>query len=112
MNQLNTAHLPVVLAGDLNTWQNNKAGYGAHDALVASGYYDTAAALTQVNVRYTTLNAFARTIPANASGWGARLDVITVKGVTGAARFENVMKVTDTNRPSDHNMVVADIRLP
>ena len=112
VNQLNTAHLPVVLAGDLNTWQNNKAGYGAHDALIASGYYDTAAALTQVNVRYTTLNAFARTILANASGWGARLDVITVKGVTGAARFENVMKVTDTNRPSDHNMVVADIRLP
>ena len=63
VTQLNTAHLPVVLAGDLNTWQNNKAGYGAHDALVASGYYDTAAALTQVNVRYTTLNAFARTIP-------------------------------------------------
>jgi len=112
VNQLDTAHLPVVLAGDLNTWQNNKAGYGAHDALVASGYYDTAAALTQVNVRYTTMNAFARTILASASGWGARLDVITVKGVTGAARFENVMKVTDTNRPSDHNMVVADIRLP
>ena len=112
VTQLNTAHLPVVLAGDLNTWQNNKAGYGAHDALIASGYYDTAAALTQVNVRYTTMNAFAATILASASGWGARLDVITVKGVTGAARFENVMKVTDTNRPSDHNMVVADIRLP
>ena len=112
VNQLNTAHLPVVLAGDLNTWQNNKAGYGAHDALIAAGYYDTAAALTQVNVRYTTMNAFAPTILASASGWGARLDVITVKGVVGAARFENVMKVTDTNRPSDHNMVEADIRLP
>ena len=63
VTQLNTAHLPVVLAGDLNTWQNNKAGYGAHDALIASGYYDTAAALTQVNVRYTTMNAFARDHP-------------------------------------------------
>ena len=112
VNQLNTGRLPVVVAGDLNTWQNNKAGYGAHDALVAGGYFDTAAALTQINVRYTTMNAFARTILASASGWGARLDVITVKGVTGAARFENVMKVTDTNWPSDHNMVVADIRLP
>ena len=91
---------------------NNKAGYGAHDALVSAGYYDTVAALTQINVRYTTMNAFARTILASASGWGARLDVITVKGVTGAARFENVMKVSDANRPSDHNMVMADIRLP
>jgi endonuclease/exonuclease/phosphatase family metal-dependent hydrolase len=113
VNALNSAHLPVVLAGDLNSWQNNKGGYAAHDALVAGGYYDTAAAATQVNVRYTTMNAFKRTIPSpGSSGWGARLDVIAVKGIKGAQRFENVMKVTDANRPSDHNMIVADVRLP
>ena len=89
-----------------------QGGVRSADALVASGYYDTAAALTQVNVRYTTLNAFARTIPANASGWGARLDVITVKGVTGAARFEERDEGDGHQPASDHNMVVADIRLP
>ena len=112
LNTLNTGHLPIVLAGDLNTWQNNQFGYDAHDAMVAGGYYDTAAARSQVNVRFTTMNHFATTVPTSTTGWGSRLDVITVKGATGAARFENVMRVTDSNRPSDHNMVVADLRLP
>lgn len=110
--QLNTAGLPVVLAGDLNTYQNNQGGYDAHDAVVAAGYYDTAAATVQVNRRYTTMNHFSCTLAVPATGWGSRLDVVTVKGVWGAPRWENVMAVTDCNRPSDHNMVVADIRLP
>jgi endonuclease/exonuclease/phosphatase family metal-dependent hydrolase len=112
VDQLNTAHLPVVLAGDLNSWQNNKGGYRAHDTLVTAGFYDTAAAATQVNIRYTTMTDFARTVPSTTWGWGARLDVIAVKGIRGAQRFENVMKVTDSNRASDHNMIVADVRLP
>ena len=110
--QLNTAGLPVVLAGDLNTYQNNQGGYDAHDALVAAGYYDTAAATTQVNIRQTTMNHFKCTLTVPGSGWGSRLDVVTVKGVWGAPRWENVMAVNDCYRPSDHNMVVADIRLP
>jgi endonuclease/exonuclease/phosphatase family metal-dependent hydrolase len=110
--QLNTAGLPIVLAGDLNTYQNNQGGYDAHDALVAAGYYDTSAATVQVNRRYTTMNHFYCTLGVPGSGWGSRLDVVTVKGVWGAPRWENVMAVTDCYRPSDHNMVVADIRLP
>ena len=112
LDQLNTSRLPVVLAGDLNTYQNNQGGYDAHDALVAAGYYDTAAAVTQVNARYTTMNHFACTLSVPGSGWGSRLDVVTVKGVWGAPRWENVMSVSDCARPSDHNMVVADIRIP
>jgi len=112
VNRLNTAKVPVVLAGDLNSWQNNKGGYRAHDALIAAGFYDTAAAATQINIRYTTMTDFAGTVPSSTWGWGARLDAIAVKGVRGAQRFENVMKRTDSNRASDHNMIVADIRLP
>lgn len=112
LDQLNTGHLPVVLAGDLNTYQGNQGGYDAHDALVAAGYYDTAAATTQVNSRYTTMNHFSCTLSVPGSGWGSRLDVVAVKGVWGAPRWENVMPVSDCARPSDHNMVVADIRLP
>lgn len=110
--QWNMSRLPVVLAGDLNTYQNNQGGYDAHDAVVAGGYYDTAAAASQVNVHYATVNKFWCTIPLLGSGWGPRLDVVTVKGVRGAARWENVMAVKNCSRPSDHNMVVADIRLP
>lgn len=110
--QLNTSNRPVVLSGDLNTYQNNQGGYDAHDALVSAGYYDTAAAVTRINDRYTTMNHFACTLSVPGSGWGSRLDVVAVKGVSGAPRWENVLAKTDCARPSDHNMVVADIRLP
>ena len=68
VTQLDAATLPSSVAG-FDTWQNNKAGYGAHDASVASGYYDTAA-LTQVNVRYTTLDT-RPDHPGYASGHAA-----------------------------------------
>lgn len=112
IGQLNTSKLPVVLAGDLNTYQTNPGGYDAHDAVVAAGYYDTAAATTQVNRRYSTMNHFACTVAIPGSGWGSRLDVVTVKGVWGAPRWENLLAANDCSRPSDHNLVVADIRLP
>lgn len=112
IDQLNTGRLPVVLSGDLNTYQNNQGGYDAHDTLVSAGYYDTAAAVTQVNPRFTTMNHFYCSLTVPGTGWGSRLDVVAVKGVRGAARWENVMATTDCARPSDHNMVVADIRLP
>lgn len=112
INRLNTRNLPVVFAGDLNSWQNNKGGYKAHDALVANGFFDTAAAETRIHPRYTTSNGFDYTIKRSPSGWGARLDVIAVKGIRAASRWENVMKVTDSTRPSDHNMIVTDFRMP
>jgi endonuclease/exonuclease/phosphatase family metal-dependent hydrolase len=112
VDQLNTGRLPVVFTGDLNTFQFNQGGYDAHDALIAGSYYDTAAATTQVNARSTTMNHFYCTLTVPASGWGSRLDVVAVKGVRGAPRWENVMAATDCARPSDHNLVVADLRLP
>lgn len=111
LNLFNTSHLPIVVAGDLNTFQAHMAGYDAHDALISSGFYDTAAAENQTAARYTTMNHMDTTLTLPSSGWGSRLDVITVKGVRGATDFENVMRVTDSNRPSDHNMVMSDIRL-
>ncbi len=112
VDAVNTQHLPVILGGDINTWQNNKVGYTAHDVLVDEGFYDTAAADRQVNVRYTTMNDFQTTLSDPGTGFGSRLDALMVKGISSADYWENVMKVTDTARPSDHNMVIADIRLP
>ena len=34
-----------------------------------------------------------------------------VKGDVSFGSYENVMKVVDPSRPSDHNMVVADLEI-
>lgn len=107
----NTGHVPVIIGGDFNSWQNNRVNNSPHDRLVALGYYDTSAATSRVNFRYTTYTAFRRQIPAATHGIGVRLDMLLVKGARGASRYENVMKVTDPARPSDHNMVLTDIVL-
>ena len=104
--------LPVIFAGDLNSWQNTPSTYAPHNELIKAGYYDTAAATTRVGFRYGTVNHFVTTVEPTSSGFGARLDVIAVKGVRGSARFENVLKPTDSRRPSDHSMVVATFKLP
>lgn len=111
VDKANTAGLPVIIAGDFNSWQNNRIGNAPHDYLVTHGYYDTSAAVTRVNFQYPTFNAFRATLPAAAQGIGVRIDMIFVKGARGSARFENVMKVTDPDRPSDHNMILADLVL-
>ncbi|MET1004870.1 MAG: endonuclease/exonuclease/phosphatase family protein, partial [Propionibacteriaceae bacterium] len=112
VDKLNTNNYPVILGGDLNTWQNDKAGFTGHDVMISDGYYDTAAAATQVKSNWTTMNHFDTTISDPGKGFGSRLDAVLVKGVTGAVRWENVFKNPDSYRPSDHNMVIADIRLP
>jgi hypothetical protein len=40
-----------------------------------------------------------------------RLDVVLVKGIKRALRYENVMKRVDSSRPSDHNLVISDVVL-
>jgi endonuclease/exonuclease/phosphatase family metal-dependent hydrolase len=111
-NHINPHLLPVIMAGDFNAWQYNPQGDRAHDALISDGYYDTASATKQLNVQYSTFNDFAATMTLNSSGWNARLDVIGVKYMTGAARFVNAFYTHDTNRPSDHNIIAADVYLP
>lgn len=51
---LNTSHLPLVIAGDFNSWQNIAVGNAPHDTLVADGFYDTASAVTAINLQYAT----------------------------------------------------------
>jgi hypothetical protein len=42
---------------------------------------------------------------------GVRLDYVMIKGSKQVLRYENVMKRVDSSRPSDHNLVVADVVL-
>lgn len=109
--EMNDDDLPVVLGGDLNGWQNNKVADDAHETLAAGGYYDSSSALERVNMEYATVNHFDTTVHPNPTGVGARLDVVTVWGGTGALRIENVVKPVDPERASDHNLVVSDVVL-
>ncbi len=114
IEKMDTDDEPIIIAGDLNTWQNQggEDGYDAHSVLIKNGFWDTAAAVSQVNMAYSTVNNFAATMTPSTSGFGARLDTIAVKGATGATRFENVLNPTDPRRGSDHNMIVSDFKIP
>lgn len=109
MDSLNTERLPIIIGGDFNTWQTNVVNNGAHDTLVAKGYYDASAAVVRKNFQYKTINDFKLTMEPGSHDIGVRIDMLMFKGSFGSSYFENVMKVTDPARPSDHNMIVADI---
>ena len=109
LRSVNTSGDQVIIAGDINSWQNNRAGNAPHDFLVAKGFTDTSAAQTRINTQYTTSNHFDTVLKPAGQGFGVRLDVIMVQGRYGAKRFENVMKRVDSTRPSDHNLVISDV---
>jgi endonuclease/exonuclease/phosphatase family metal-dependent hydrolase len=111
LNKVNTSGDQVIVAGDINTWQNNKGGYRAHDHLIANGYFDAAAAQQRVNFQYSTINHFDSRLSPGANGFGSRIDVIAIKGSKGSRKFTNVMRPVDSSRPSDHNMIVGDLVL-
>ncbi len=112
INKINTQKYPVVFGADINTWQSDKSGYSGHDAMISGGFYDTKAAKTRINAQYTTSNGFKTTLTRGSSGFGSHLDVVMVKGGKGGAdRWVNMMAVKDADRPSDHNLVYADIRI-
>jgi endonuclease/exonuclease/phosphatase family metal-dependent hydrolase len=107
----NTTGLPVIFGGDINSWQTDRGGYAPHRALVARSYVDAVSAPTKINYAYPTVNHFKTTLSPSGSRYGGpRLDVVMVRGGGTFTRYENKMEVTDSTRPSDHNMVVADHR--
>lgn len=108
INAANTKGLPVIITGDMNSWQNNFVNNSPHDVLVEQGYYDTSAAVKRVNFQYSTVNHFDLPVTAGAQGVGSRIDMIFVKGARGASEFQNIVQVTDSARPSDHNLILAD----
>lgn len=110
--KVNPGNLPVVFAGDLNSWRNDRGNFAPHRVLVGKGFVDTASATTnRINYAYPTINHFATTlVPSTSKDGGVHLDVILTRGAASVSRWENVMARVDSTRPSDHNMVVADIR--
>jgi len=69
--------------------------------------HDAYGADTRINDKYPTINHYKTTLAAK----GVRLDYVMIKGSKQVLRYENVMKRVDSSRPSDHNLVVADVVL-
>ncbi|WP_170854192.1 endonuclease/exonuclease/phosphatase family protein [Microlunatus flavus] len=112
MNLIRKPNEPVVVAGDFNSSQTDKAGNAPHDYLVSQGFYDAAGAEKQVNLEYPSLNHFDTTLKADPQGYARRVDQILVYGTIGSKTFSQVVEQRNPARNSDHNMVYADVVLP
>jgi endonuclease/exonuclease/phosphatase family metal-dependent hydrolase len=110
IHRINTQRLPVILGGDLNSYQTCPGHNLPHQRLLDAGFYDTSAAAHQINLQYNSHNGFATPERPSPNGFGARLDVVMTTGMPGASRFKVVR--TGAPYPSDHNLVYADLRLP
>ena len=108
VNGLRKAGEKIIYAGDFNSWQTNRAGDAPREYLIRQGFQDTAtAAATRINIKYPTVNHYETTLAAKR----IRLDLVMIKGSKRVLRYENVMKRVDSSRPSDHNLVISDVRL-
>jgi len=79
--------------------------------LYDQGFQDASAAATRIDAQYPTVNHWQGTLNASAEDRQVALDVVMAKGAIGFDSYENVMNVVDSNRPSDHNMVISDLVL-
>ena len=107
VNSLRKAGEEIIYAGDFNSWATNRAGDAPRKYLLGQGFYDTYGAESRINAKYPTINHFKTTLAAK----GVRLDYVLIKGSKHVLRYENVMKRVDSSRPSDHNLVLADVVL-
>ena len=112
MNRLNTQGLPILVTGDLNSYQNKSAGNAPHDELVGAGFRDSFTATKKKNAEFSTLNDWYTTVKKYDQGFGVRLDYILGQGVGDFTNYVNDMARTDSARGSDHNMVHATAYLP
>jgi len=103
--------MPILFGGDINSWKTKAGSHAPFNFMTSQGFQDSTVAGTRVDAKYPTVNHFKTTLKANAAGRQVALDVVMAKGAKGFSTYENVMKVTDSSRPSDHNMVVSDLVL-
>jgi hypothetical protein len=102
---------PILFGGDINSWRTKAGSHAPYNYLTSQGFADATVAPSRVNAQYPTVNHWKSTLKANAKGRQVALDVVLVKGGQSFSSYENVMKVVDPARPSDHNMIVADLVL-
>jgi endonuclease/exonuclease/phosphatase family metal-dependent hydrolase len=125
-----SAHLPVVLTGDMNSHKFHCPNNGPYRVYRAAGLVDPignpdrskvpVGATTEVRIhtQYDSSNLF-KSAP-KAHGWinGSNVDYIWVSPSVTTLAYETVVKINDaTGRfigptPSDHNMIRATILIP
>lgn len=109
MASVDTQGLPVIVGGDFNSSQTSAGHDLAHTVLLHAGYYNTIAAATTVNGQYNSVNNYATSKPS-PYGFGSMYDSIMTLNMPGASRWEQVL--AGSPFPSDHNLVLTDLRLP
>ena len=102
---------PILFGGDLNSWKTKMGSDAPYNFLASRGFQDASAAATRVDAQYPTVNHWQGTLNASAEDRQVALDVVMAKGAIGFDSYENVMNVVDSNRPSDHNMVISNLVL-
>ena len=103
---------PIIFGGDINSWKTKIGSHAPFNYLYSKGFRDAVAkAPTKIDAQYPTINHWKTTLKANAKGRQVALDVIMLNRGKSFSSYENVMKVVDSSRPSDHNMQVANLVL-
>ncbi len=102
---------PILYGGDFNSWKTKAGSHHPYNYLYGKGFRDATTAPSRIDAQYPTVNHWNTTLKANAAGRQVALDIVMAKGARSFTRYENVMDVVDSSRPSDHNMVVSDLVL-
>lgn len=108
VKSLNKHGYPVLFGGDINSWRTKSGRHAPYNYLTKASFSDLTKSATQIDAKYPTVNHWKRVLKANAKGRQVALDIVMGRGVKMSMKYENVMKVRDSSRPSDHNMVLAD----
>ncbi|GAA2092215.1 hypothetical protein GCM10009841_01020 [Microlunatus panaciterrae] len=102
---------PILFGGDLNSWKTKIGSHAPFNYLSSQGFRDSTRASRRIDSRFPTVNHFKTRLKANRPGRQVALDVVMAKGAKKFSTYENVMKVVDSRRSSDHNMVIANLVL-
>lgn len=121
---LGLGNIPVVLMGDLNSFQARQP-VGAQAALYAAGFVDAFSAKVRINAHYPTVNVTPLTRrwdgfpprPFRYAGPANRIDYILAKNGVRARSYEVFLtlrrgRFDNRYRGSDHNLVRADLWIP
>ena len=109
----NSKNRPVLIAGDMNSHYYQRPSNVPHETMMELGWTDAASSASKKNFGYSTFNGYHK---RQASSW-SRIDYIFTKNINGTLSYENVVDVDKKGRlrsvpGSDHNMVLAKVRLP
>lgn len=110
MASINPQGLPVVFATDANSSQTSKGTDAPHTALYKAGWYNALAAAQTDNGRYNSVNCYNFPQRPSPYGFGSMYDSILTLHMPGADQFKQVLATAPG--ASDHNLVIADLRLP